>query len=313
MRKKIGAFGFILILNSSVSLANEILLDRIAAVVDSEPILWSEIKDKIEHGPLVKFSDFPAVEHADEKTRALNDSINARIIMRKAEELDIQVKDDQVENQISQILSEGKFTRESLKDYLAKQNKDLDQYKKDIHDQMVFMRFKGRVILPSIKISDHDLEVYFLKKQGTNLEAGQISLKKIVIPVESSLFANEKEKLAQEVYDKLKGGLSFEEAQAVYSSAEKDRPPQDVQIRDLDGSLRKNLKDLKVGEFTHPLRLNNSWVLFYVSDKRLIGSKAFEQYKPQLENELRAIEVVRQTNFWLQNERERSKITILKD
>ena len=40
----------------------EEVIDRVAAIVDGQPILYSDIQDKVIHGPLVVVSDFPATE-----------------------------------------------------------------------------------------------------------------------------------------------------------------------------------------------------------------------------------------------------------
>lgn len=309
MRLRFSTFGFVVCFGSvALAQSKEVLLDALCAEVNNTLIPWTEVQDKIQNGPLVKYSDYGSGPHPVAHSRALNDAINGRLIQLKADELDIQVSDDQVETQIQQILNEGHFTRDSLKDYLAKQGKTYEQYKKDIRDQMVFMRFRGRVILPLIKISDRDTEAYYLKKQGSSAESAELSLRKILIPIESEQVAAEKEKLALEIYNKLKSGLSFEEAHKLYSKSEDSL--QVLKLNDLDLKIRSALQDLKNGDVSAPIRLGAAYHLFYVEDRRLVGSQDFLQKKDALERELHALEVSRQTDFWLQKERSKSNIQI---
>jgi parvulin-like peptidyl-prolyl isomerase len=314
MRKKYFLLAMIFGSVASSLFAGEVLLDRICALVDSEPILLNEIRDKVEHGPLKKISIYPSTLSSSESdfNRALNDSINLRLVKRKAEELEIQVKDEQVEGYINQILSEMKTTREGLKRYLAEQNKDYEDYKRDIHDRILSQRFIGRVIIPMVKISEKDLEQYFQEKQGFSSDAAEVSLQRIVIPVENSVMASEKRKLAFEIYEKLKSGLSFEEAQNLYAPSQSHQ--QFVfQIRDLEKDIYPAIKDLKKGEVTKPTRRSEGFVLFYVADKRYLASEEFHRQKAALEKELHSREVEHQIDLWLQGERNRAKISIIKD
>ena len=310
--KKVIVAGLSWCLFSSQLLGKEVLLDRISAVVGTEPILESEVQDKIKNGPLVEFSDVGSagVEAKDNYTKALNDLINGKIILQKAKELDIQVKEDQIDNQISQILADSHSTLEQLKAYLKEHNKDFSQYRKELRDRMVFSRFKGRLIIPNVKISDRDLEVYFLKKNGSTPDSAEFGLKRILIPVENETLLREKEKFANEVYDKLRSGLSFEEAQTFVGG--QSSSVQNMQVRDLDALTRDQVRVLKVGEYTKPIRIASGFVLFYVADKRLVGSQEFLRQKDSLERELHEREVLRQTDLWLQTERARTKIDLVK-
>src|SRR5262249_12008056 len=47
------------------------LVDRIVAVVDGRPILYSDVKAKVDKGPLVVVSEYPATESAPQFDRAL--------------------------------------------------------------------------------------------------------------------------------------------------------------------------------------------------------------------------------------------------
>lgn len=294
--------------------AKEELLDRVVAKVDSDLVLESELISKVKDGPLVRVSDYPSPENSDERTKALNDAINVILVLRRVEELDIRVKDEEVDNQVNQILKDSNLTRDALFEYLRRQNKTFEQYRQDLKEQMLFMRFKGRVIVPTIKISNADVEAYYLNKQGSNPDAAELSLRKLVIAgSDNHELLKEKEKLANEIYEKLKLGLSFEEAQKIYGVEGSDRTVQVFKLRDLDSQIRSQLQNLKAREFSTPVKTSFGLVIFYVEDRKLVGSQDFLRQKDELERELHIKEVLRHTNLWLQTERERSKIVIIKE
>lgn len=310
---KITLICIIFILNPSLW-AKESVVDRIVALVDSEPILYSEIQEKIDHAPLVKVSDYPSTEKDDNFTRAMNDAINDRLIKAKAEELEIVVNDEEVEEQITRMLSEsGGYNRESLKTFLQQQGKTYEAYKTDIRDQMIFMRFRGRVIIPRIKLSPQDIQAYYLKKQGSTQEFVELTLRQIIVQdVDDPVIGKEKEKLAQQIFEKLKAGMSFADAEKIYSNGQRQET-KIFKLRDLTQEIRRHLDNLKVGEFTPPVKTPLGYIIFYCDDRNLTGSQDFLRQQKQLEQELRNIELNRQTQNWLKTERAQSNIKIVKD
>src|SRR4051812_32000080 len=78
----------------------ETLIDRIAAIADGVPILYTDIREKVKNGPLVVVSDYPADDKSPEYDRALQDSINFELIMAKARDLEIDVREDEVDSEI---------------------------------------------------------------------------------------------------------------------------------------------------------------------------------------------------------------------
>lgn len=299
---------------SSALQAKEQILDRIVALVDSEPILYSEVREKIEHAPLVKVSDYPATESDDKFTRALNDAINYKLIMRQAEELEITVTDPEVEDQINRMLAEsGGYSRDSLKTFLQQQGKTYETYKNDIRDQMIFMRFRGRVIIPRVKLTEENIQAYHLKKQGSTKDYVELRLRQLLVrDVDDPVIGKEKEKLAQQIYEKLQAGMPFEEAEKIYSNGQAQEAKV-FKLRDLSQDIRSHLENLKVGDFTSPVKTPMGLIIFYCDDRTLTGSQEYLRQKKQLEQELRNVELVKQTNLWLKSERERSNIKIVKE
>ncbi len=144
-------------------------------------------------------------------------------------------------------------------------------------------------------------------------DAAELSLRKIVVPIEDEAVAHEKENLAMQIYKNLTSGLPFKEAQTLFAKGESDNSAQIFKLQDLGPNIRPHIKNLKIGEFSPPIRVGMNYILFFVEDRRLVGSQEFRDQKTKLENELHGLEVIRQTNLWLQKERDRSKIVIIKD
>ena len=312
------AICFVATSNSTPSLGEPILVDRVNAIVGGEPVLFSEVQEKVANGPLVVVSDYPASEGAPAGTRALQDAINFELILQNARGLNIDVQDDEVEAEIGNFLQTRGLSKDGLLDFLSSRSQSYEDYKADFKDQMLLRRFQGRVISPLVKITDRDIETYYLTKSGGSTETVEISLRQILIEVANDAnaeVADAKEELVQEVYSKLQDGLPFVEAVKIYSDDKTARANgglmQGIHLSDLAGTIRSSVEELEVGTFTSPVRTGLGFHIFYLEKKSLQKGNDFKEKKQQLEFELRTQELNRQTRQWLADERQRTEVKIL--
>jgi parvulin-like peptidyl-prolyl isomerase len=303
---------------SSADGSGEVLLDRVAAVVDGRPILYSDIRAKVEKGPLVVVSEFPLEETAPAYDRALQDSVNFELMLSKAKELEIDVRDDEVDADIKSFLEARGLNQEGLLEHLKQSQMTLADYKKDFKNQMILRKFQGRVIAPLIKITDKDVETYYLKRAGSASDLIELVLRHILISVPKGsvpAVIEAKRKLAAEVHQKIADGMAFQEAAKIYSDEQRARESgglmAPVRAKDLIGPIREGVESLEVGQITQPIQTSLGFHLFQLDQKKFAGSQEFLSKKRQLENELRNQELVEQTRHWLSEQRQRTKIELL--
>jgi parvulin-like peptidyl-prolyl isomerase len=300
---------------------SESLVDRVLAVVNGRPIFFSDIRRKIETGPLVMVSEYPANKDAPNQTRALNDAINFELVMGAAKDLDIEVSDSDLDQEINRYLDEQKISRDKLGDLLRNEGETLENYRRDFRNQMVLRRFQRRVIAPSIKVTDKDVETYYLSQSGVQVsDMVEVSLKQLVIKIDSSMskdLANAKKSLANDIYAKLKSGLDFNDAIGLYSddpaAKSQDRKPLVVKLKDLSSALKTAIEPLKTGEFTTPIATGGGLTIFYLAERKIGENKDFASKKPKIEQELRMLELGTQTNRWLSEQHQRVTIKRMDD
>lgn len=302
------------------ALQGEVLIDRVLAVVDSHPIFYSDIRRKVETGPLVLVSDYPADKDSSTQARALNDSINFELILAAAKDLDVDVTDGDLDQEINRHMEEQKLTKEKLIELLRNEGETFDNYKRDFRNQMVLRRFQRRVIVPNIKLTDKDIETYFLSQSRSGaVDLVEVSLRQILIKSDASMSKDLQEArraLAQDIYTKLKNGLDFAEAVGLYSddpASRKGGGAFTIKIKDLASNIRNIIDQLKPGEFSAPVPTSNGLQIFQVVEKKLGVNKEFQDRRPQLEQELRVAELRNQTNKWLADQRQRVTIKMIEE
>lgn len=292
----------------------EQLVDKIIAVVNGAPILHSEVDAKVKSG-FFSVSYFPAADDAPIFERALQDAINFQLIMQRSEELEIEVTDAELDQEINFNLERRSQNKEGLLEALKQAGMSFEDYREDFRRQVVFRRFQGMVIRPLIKVTDKDLETYYLKKTGSTAENVRLVLRQILVKVPEDAVeevVQGKLKLARSVHQKLESGTSFEEAAKIYSDLEGARENgglmSGVKLSDLSDSIRKEVEKLEAGKFTLPVRSPVGFHIFFLESKKFSGSDEFVKQKRELENELMMVEAEAQTRRWLSEFRRKNDI-----
>ncbi len=300
--------------------AKEVLLDRIVAIVDGYPILYSEVMEKVNSGPLVMVSDFPALPEDAPYERGLQDAINFELVMAKARDIEIEVTDGQVDAEIDRFIENRGQSKEGLMGFLEQQGTSYEDYRSDFRDLMVLRRFQGRVITPMVKITDKDVETYYLKKSGASAELVEITLRQIVMSVAADAaqeIIEAKRNRASEVIKKLGDGMPFVDAVKIYSDDESARESgglmQGIKLKNLSGQIKSEVASLSKGEYSSPVRTDMGFHIFYIEEKKFSGSEEYLTKKKTLEYELRNLELASQTRKWLEQQRQQTKVTVIKD
>ena len=290
------------------------LLDRLAAEVNSEPILYSEIQEKVTKGPKIQVSEFPASQGASDYEKALQDAINLRLIRSYTDQIELLVNEEDVQQHLERLKKHYSISEEELRHQIEMGGKSYSHYLKDVKDQILLARFQGRVIMPGVKVTDKDILAYYLRQNASKPEAVVLQLRRIVIPLPGQpgdVVREAKLRHASAIYQKLKGGMNFSEARQLYSEHDQQQEPSEFRLNELNQSIRNAVAPLSPGQFTAPLEISGSIYLFYLEDKKVATDSDFEQRKEAIAFELRQREAGTQLTHWLKEERLKNKIRII--
>lgn len=293
-----------------VSSAAPELLDRVEATVGEEPILRSQILAKLKRGQAMTVSYFPLPDTATDYDKALADQINFELIQQKAEQLEIEVSEEELDQAIEKFLSERRMTMDSLREALRTDGITMEEYRQDFSKQLLLGEFHGKVIYPLIKITENDIENYYLKKNGRTSASVKVSIDQYRI---ENSDAQQIRLDAEQLFADLKAKLSAAQisAKAGKMKSKISRSEFDVNLSDLDQSVRGRIEPLAVGEASPPFELNGGLMVFFVKQRQLTGSSDFDTQRARLLNELRMQETQVQTMKWLTDQRRLLKPSIL--
>ena len=303
---------------SGWSLAQEVLIDRLAAEVNGAAIIHSEVMDKVRKGNLEEIAAFPAKEGDPPYTIALQDLINQKLMLRHAEDENIVVEDERVEGFITDMLKRRGLTKAQLKQSLANEDISYDEYFEDSRKSLILKQFQGRFIFPFVKISEKDLESFYFKLIGSSAAGLKVLLRKIVVDLsgDTQVVRDAKAEHLRQIFQKLELKMPFDEAAKLYSNDESRETgglmPL-LQLSDLAPLMRQSIEGLDEGEFSKPIRVGDTAYIFYLESKTVADTDDFNSKRQQLEHRLKEIELRRETLKWIDNERRRSKIRIVEN
>ncbi len=316
MNRLVSSIIFLLFTGSRLSGAEE-LIEAVAAEVNGKPIMYSSVVQKKNSGFPISISYFPAQEDDSLYRKTLEDSINFELVRQKADEFEIQISDAEVDAQIDQTLASRGLGREGLSAQLSLAGMSMDEYRASVERQMIFRRFQGRVIRPQIRLTEKDIESYYLKKSAGGSRHVIVELSQILIkvpPDASNIIVEGKQKIVQDIRKKLSDGLEFAQAARLYSDEESARDTagrmNPLNLNDFIEIIQRPVSQLEVGGITPPIKSEQGFHFFKLENKSFDGGDEFKRLKPQIETELMIAESERQTQKWLTEGRAKASIKI---
>jgi len=201
---------------ATVSAAERLPVDGVAAIVNDDVILASEVGEEInvriyQYGP----EAINSIGIANFTAQVLQEMINNRLLLQKADELEIIVSRDDVDPMVEDninVLKEQYPTDEEfdamLEQYGMTEKKLRKQYRKNIKEQITIKNLVDIEIMPNIEVDEDDARAYYeIHKSEFDIPI-MVEISEIVVANKVSPETERKAKaLAEEVRAKaLRGG-----------------------------------------------------------------------------------------------------------
>ncbi|MFQ5514380.1 MAG: peptidylprolyl isomerase [Myxococcota bacterium] len=270
------------------------LLDGVAAIVDEQVILISELERAArpmlqaierEQGPLSR-------EAARQVRReALRNLIDDRLIRLVAKRLGLEATPEEIDTAIEGIAEEEKVRPEEI--YAAAANAGLSRetYRKELGKQISRMKVIAATVRSRITVSDEDVRALFDDRYGS-LEPGmRVQLRHILIPWPDSKTGTPRSKareLAQQVRTRALKGESFAELARTYSGAPSGAKGGATTLRESEVSpaIREEVFSLEPGAISRLLKTPHGLNLFQMVRRFDPADVRFEDVRDQLAAEL---------------------------
>ena len=287
--------------------AEGLMVDRIAAVINSEPILLSEVQEKL-------LSD----EKKDTTTllNTLNHLIDQKLQVQTARKKGVTVSDDEIHKAIEDTrIRNGLTNEEAFKKSLEKENLTLEKISEEIKTQILIRKLFQREILPDVVVKDEELNRYYQDHPELFRAPEKRKISQIIFKFPTGADSADIGKIKEEadlLFAKIREGKSIEQF-----IEENHEFSQNFSLSEL-GSFHKGellpaldqaAFSLETGKWSKPVETGSGILLLKVDQNPTI-LKPFEEVIPEIKERLFQERSESAMNEWMANLRKSATIDI---
>lgn len=297
-----------------VSVASAEIIDRIVAKVNGDIITMKEINDRLK--PFMKSGEVPEGQINDLRREILEHIIDSRLALQEAEKLGIRVGERDVDSAIEQIKTSNNLTEEQFTTELAKQGLSVELFRSDVRIDIVRAKLINQEIRARAAVTDVQVDKYFQEHLGEYDVRSGCRIRNILL--ESSDGARDKDrelklKMASDIVEKIKGGLSFTEAAAEYSDAPNAKDGGNMGVicwEDMNESIRSVLDGLEPGQVSEPLETPQGVQIFQMVERVDADAKASAEIKQKIREKLTEQLLTDKYQEWVKGLRAKASIQV---
>lgn len=301
------------LLVASVRGSSSVLLDEVVAVINNEPITWSELYREMEFlaqdevralSPSEKRKFFEA-----NKDALLEVYINSRVILKEANSLGIEASKEEVDEAIDRIKKKYSMDEATFIETLKRERYTLESYRKALSEQIIISKVVSQEIRSRIVVTDAEVKAYLdSHPELTGPEIVRLRQLFLKRPKESEIEAFQQK--LNTIVEKLRAGEPFERVVLIYSE-ELKIPGGDlgyIKSSDLSAQFREAIAGLKPGEISKPFWTEKGLYILKVEDR--IGGMTAEEAQRYVRQILESQRFEESYRRWLKSLREKYHIEI---
>lgn len=285
------------------------VIDYIAAIVDDEIIISSELKEKMAAVTDYYRQNYSGAELDNMLKKAeqsiLNDAIEEKILLLNAEKSEIEVTQEEIEKNIEEFKKKFSNTDEFYAE-LKKEGITLSSLREKTEERIKVNKFVRLVILRDIRVTEEETTNFYEENKESFSMPGQVKISQILVKDSSN------NKTETEILKKLDSGEDFSAVAKLYSQGPHASDGGNlgfVYMEQLQPQLREAVSELEVGKYTKPIytsagchiikleakKLPEYTPISDVKDmirKKLYEYKSSEKYRDWMENSKKDIDIV---------------------
>ena len=201
--------------------------DYIVAVVNSEPITNSEVRNALQrilNDIAAQRQTAPPVEEL--RRRVLERLVNERAQLQVALEAGLRIDESSVDQSEQAVARQNQIDVAELRARVVKDGMSVSQFRKQLRDQLLLARLHEQQVEGRIRISDADIDRALAERQGSAADplAQDVNLAHLLVAVPEKATAEQSASLlvqAQKVLARIRAGENFAALVQELSAADK--------------------------------------------------------------------------------------------
>ncbi|MDZ4165315.1 MAG: peptidylprolyl isomerase [Smithellaceae bacterium] len=296
------------------------VVDRILAFVNGDIITLSEYNRVFEpyrqRIAAQEGGQNPSGALEGARQELLERMINELLIEQEARRSGISVKDDEVMAVLTDQLSRRNVTLESFVKDLAREGASLEEYKKNIKDQLIRMKLIRRDVRAKVIITPEEIGRYYEKHRAEYEGAEAVRIRQIMIPVpreaNSEMIARLKRE-AQEIQKRILDGEPFEAMAARYAVGAAAATGGDLGFIER-GLVYPEVENVAFGlardQVSGVIESPAGFHIIKLVDRRGAGIKDLESVREEIKARIEEAKLEKRFEEWLTNLRKKSYVDV---
>ena len=288
-----------------VAAAQEVL-DGIAAVVNSEVITFSQVRELVapkERAAREQFKGQELVEKVKEvRLAAINDLIDRQLILQEFKKNKFQLPEYVIDERINAVVrDEFGGDRSAFTRTLAAQGYTLEKFKQQQRDIVIVQEMR-RSALKGMSITAPEAKIAEDYRAHLEDYTGEEQIKLRMIVIKKSGSGDGRRKMIDEIREKIVGGAEFQDLARMYSDDTTQESGGDwgwINRRTLNESLTKLAFSLKPGQVSEVVELGGNYYLLFVEAKKPPTTKPLKEVRDEIEKRLLQHERQKAQQEWL--------------
>ncbi len=301
--------------------ANAELVDKVAAVVNDQPIALSEVEQRAAPELDQVSRERDPQKRAELRKRVMNGAVEAliseKLLEVQMDELGMTVTDQEIDLGIEDVRRQNGLTAEQFEQALVGEGYTLEAYKKFMRAQLRRLKLINLKVRSRVKIADEELKNAYnqwvrMEQQEPELHARHIvvSIPKDATPEQEKAAEAKAKALAEEAR---KPGVDFVEL-----AKKKSEGPSAGDGGDL-GYFKRGMMvpefdkvafSLPVGGVSDPVRTRFGFHVIKVEDRRALPVKSFDEMKGELQEKIFRDQMEKYTEQYVKELRQTATVEV---
>ena len=308
-------------LAGGVARAEVVVAERIVGVVNTEIILYTEVKDRaMMMGQPIDDSGPP--EARRKATQALRQvlerMVDDALVLQQASELKLSVEKAEIDRAVEEVMKQNNLDTESMTGALTQQGYTMESYRKDLKKQLLRLKVINTAVRSRINITDEDVRGFYdqtVRRAGGHHTA-HVRHALFAVPATADEQTLEgKRNAAARMVEEARAGKDF----AVLAKTWSD----DVVTRDKGGDLGWVNQDetlnealsevifvMEPNDVRGPIRTERGFEVVQLIEKKDSDVRPYDEVREQLRQQLSMQQMEKASASWLTELRKKSHIDI---
>ncbi len=262
------------------------LLDSIAAVVDSDVVMNSELQSRMDNiYQRLKESGTEAPPPEILRPQVLERLIIERIQLNMAMRAGVRITDTDLNNALTRMAQSKGVSLDQLVTRIQESGTSLNQMKADLRDEMMLNQVQQAQVNRRIYISEQEITNFLVSEEGKLWSSPDLNLGHILIPLSVGATKEEiqaAQTKAEDIIAQVQAGGDFKSLAVANSAGQNALNGGDLGWRkaaQLPDIFTRALTDLEPGQVTEPIRSDAGIHILKLYDRRGSNKQLVKQKK----------------------------------